>query len=109
VHHAGKATTAVFRLDRLPGLLGDGRTCLQRLHPVRPRHRPRAIPPGGISFTPAAKLESLPILKADGAPKISFDQTLSQMDRLAPILSDLQDKLDRSQFDLDALGASLGL
>ena len=68
---------------------------------------PQGNPPGGTSFTPATMLDSLPTLKADGAPRISFDQTLSQMDRLAPILSDLQDKLDRSQFDLDALGAKL--
>jgi len=68
---------------------------------------PQGSPPGGTSFTPATGLTPLPTLKADGVPKISFDQTLSQIDRLAPILQDLQGKLDRSQFDLDALGASL--
>ena len=49
---------------------------------------PQGSPPGGTTFTPAAGLAPLPTLKADGVPRISFDQTVSRMDRLAPILYD---------------------
>lgn len=69
---------------------------------------PQGNPPGGTSFSPApGTLKTLPTFRFDESRSVSLEQGLQQMSQLEPILRDLQGKLDRSQFDLDALGASL--
>lgn len=61
----------------------------------------------GIRFTPASPLPPLPAIDTNNAPRIAFQGQMDRMDRLAPVVTDLAARLDRSQFDLDALGASL--
>jgi hypothetical protein len=69
---------------------------------------PQGNPPGGATFTPEpGKLSPLPILKFDNSQPKNFDQALPKMSQMEPLVRDLQGKLDASQFDLDALGASL--
>ena len=65
-------------------------------------------PPGGTSFTTApGTLNTLPTLKFDNSRSVSIEQGLQKMSQMEPILLELQGKLDRSQFDIDALGARL--
>ena len=49
---------------------------------------------------------ALPDVSAD-SPTLEFDETLQQVEQVIPLLQDLYDSLDRSQFDLDALGLAL--
>jgi hypothetical protein len=76
--------------------------------PAQAAPTPQGSPPGGATFTPGpGKLSPLPILKFDTSQSTNFDQALPKMSQMEPLVHDLQGKLDASQFDLDALGASL--
>ncbi len=69
---------------------------------------PQGSSPGGISFTPApGTLSTLPVLKFDTPQTEDLAPGIQKMSQLEPMVHELEGKLDRSQFDLDALGGRL--